>query len=114
MPPMPPNNNTTNKGILTPYDLSNQLLGLMMVQCNNNPGEAAHQVATFLTEALLCLVSSTVRDEGARKELLKQIGEAIASGDSNQGGQPTPQPSQPKPQSTPQAPQTPKQWPWKP
>ena len=64
---------------LTPPDLANQLFDAAVVQCKNDPREAARRVILFLTETLVYAIGATAGDEAARKALLKGVGESIVA-----------------------------------
>lgn len=73
------NPNDPNAQMLSPDGLANQLFDAAIMQYKGDPREAARQVIVFLTEALIYAVSSTAGDEGARKGLLKSVGDTIAA-----------------------------------
>ena len=102
---------------LTPQGLANQLFDVAVAQSfaqkgSPDPREAARQVVGFLTESLFYAVASTKSDlvvfltetiilvvsqassgdEAARKELLKHVGDTIASAPPIPVGKPAGQP----------------------
>lgn len=62
---------------LKPEDLANQLFDAVS-QYQKDPREVARLVIVFLKEALIYAITATAGDEGARKGLLKSVGESIA------------------------------------
>jgi hypothetical protein len=73
------NPNDPNVQALTPDGLANQLFDAALIQYKTDPREAARQVIIFLTEAIVYAVSATAGDEGARKALLKSVGDTITT-----------------------------------
>jgi hypothetical protein len=71
--------NAANAQSLSPDQLANQLFDAVIVQCKNDPREAARQVVVFLTSSLIYAICATAGDEAARKALLKSVGDTITT-----------------------------------
>ena len=74
-----PNDPNAQTQMLSPDGLASQLWDAAFVQSKGDPREAARQVIIFLTEAIVFAISSSAGDENARKAMLKNIGDTIAS-----------------------------------
>jgi len=94
---MPAPNDPNTKAV-SPEQLVEQLFNLALIQYRNDIRETTNQVIdfltksliyavvsakgdpiVFLTETLIRMVSSSSADEASRKELLKNVGDTIAS-----------------------------------
>lgn len=64
---------------LGPKELADQLFNASLQQMKGDYREAARQVIVFLKEALIYAVSASATEEGARKALLKSMGESISA-----------------------------------
>jgi len=68
--------NAASNQSLSPDQLANQLFDVV-AQHQSDPREVARQVIVFLTSSLIYAVCATAGDEGARKALLKSVGDII-------------------------------------
>jgi len=65
--------------MLSPKELADQLFDAVVAQVKGDFREAARQVILFLKESLVYAVSATGGDDGARRALLKSVGESIVA-----------------------------------